>query len=127
MNNFPCPHWMLDTEKEKRGRLQAYMLHDGEPVDGAVLVFAHSFQEAKKIGYRTVRSWTDCEYIDIKGHRIWNDSWLKEHAADQKKLADGEPHVIDNPPCCKGCELWFEELEDSGYCDTCDADREEAA
>lgn len=107
--------------------LKAYSFYDGEPFDGAVLVFAHSFQEGNKIGYRTVRSWTDCDFIDVKGRRIWRDAWLKEHAADQKKLAAGEPHVIDNPPSCKGCELWFDELEDSGYCDTCEADREEAA
>jgi len=107
--------------------LKAYSFHDGEPVDGAVLVFAHNFKEAKRIAYPAVRSWTDCEFIEMKGRHIRHDSWLKANAADQEKLAADEPHVIDNPPTCKGCELWFDELEDSGYCETCAEEREEAA
>lgn len=105
--------------------LKAYSFHDGEPVDGAVLVFAHSFREAKKIAYPVVRGWTDCEYLDVKGFHFPNDAWLKEHAADQRKLAAGEPHVIDNPPTCKGCDLWHDELEESGYCESCAEEREE--
>jgi len=105
--------------------LKAYSFHDGEPTDGAVLVFAHNFQKAKKIAYRAVNSWTGCEFIDVKGHWIRNDAWLKANAANQEKLAADEPHVIDNPPTCKGCELWYAELDAFGYCETCAEEREE--
>lgn len=105
--------------------LKAYSFHDGEPIDGAVLVFAHSFREAKKIAYRSIQSWAGCDFTDVKGFHFRNDAWLKANAADQKKLAADEPHVIDNPPTCKGCELWHDELEESGYCESCAEEREE--
>lgn len=127
VHHFPCPHWTLDIAKEDNAHLKAYSFHDGEPIDGAVLVFAHNFQEAKKIAYRTVNSWTGCDFIDVKGHWIRSDTWLKEHAADKKKLDAGECHVIESPPTCEGCELWHDELDDSGYCETCAEEREEAA
>lgn len=104
--------------------LKAYMIHAGEPVDGAALVFAESFRQAKTIGFRSMVC-DGCEYTDVRGHQLKRDSWLKENAADQSKLAAGEPHVIDNPPACKRCELWFDELEESGYCETCAEERED--
>ena len=33
--------------------LKAYMIHAGEPQDGATLVFAKSFREAKKLGFNS--------------------------------------------------------------------------
>ncbi|KMQ75256.1 hypothetical protein [Marinobacter subterrani] len=107
--------------------LKAYMMHAGEPIDGAALVFAESFRQAKVLAFNQSCVCDGCEYTDIRGHRIGRDAWLKERAADQKKLAAGEPHVIDSPPSCKGCELWFDELEESGYCETCAEEREDAA
>jgi len=104
--------------------LNAYMVHAGEPCDGAALVFSESFRKAKILGFNSSVVCDGCEYTDVRGHRIRHDEWLKQNAADQVKLAAGEPHVIDRPPSCEGCELWFDELFD-GYCETCAEEREE--
>ncbi|MDF0750343.1 hypothetical protein NLU14_08875 [Marinobacter sp. 71-i] len=87
-------------------------------------MFARTHREARALASKFSLCCDGCEYIDVRGHRLWNDEWLKKNAADQVKLAVGEPHVIDSPPSCEGCELWHETLEDSGYCSNCDPDWE---
>ncbi|WP_417518839.1 hypothetical protein [Marinobacter sp.] len=107
--------------------LNAYSFHNGEPIDGAVLVFAPSFKVAKKLAYPVVRDWSGCEYTEVRGYRIRHDEWLKANAADKLKLAARTPHVIESPPACKGCDLWHDELDSSGHCETCAEEREEEA
>ena len=104
--------------------LKAYMIHAGEPADGAALVFANSFREAKKLGWDS-SACDGCDYIDIRGHQLKHDEWLKANAADQAKLAEGLPHVVHQVPACQGCDLWYDELF-SGYCETCSEDQEGA-
>ena len=105
--------------------LKAYSFHDGDPTFCAVLVFAHNFREAKKIGCRAVCSLTGCEFFDVRGFWIRNDGWLKANAANREKLAAGESHVIYSPPPCKCCDMWHDELDAFGYCEACAEDREE--
>jgi len=102
--------------------LKAYMIHAGEPQDGAALVFAVNFREAKKLGFNSCVC-DGGDYIDVRGHQIKSDQWLKINAADKEKLEAGVSHVIDNPPSCKQCELWYDELFD-GFCDSCADDGE---
>lgn len=104
--------------------LKAYSVHDGDPTDLAVLVFAHNFREARNIGYRAVSYLTGCEFLDVRGWWIRNDAWLKANAANQKKLAADEPHTILSPPTCNGCDMWHDELDALGYCETCAEERE---
>ncbi|TDX30797.1 hypothetical protein DFO67_10452 [Modicisalibacter xianhensis] len=102
--------------------MNAYMGHDGEPMDGACLVFANTAKEAKRLASPVIQDWMLCEYIDVRVQRIESPAWLLENAADQEKLARGEPHVVENPPTCNGCELWHDELID-GYCESCEEER----
>ena len=37
--------------------MKAYMGHNGEPEDGACLVFAHSAQEARVLTWRVINDW----------------------------------------------------------------------
>jgi hypothetical protein len=97
--------------------LKAYMIHAGEPQNGAALVFAASFREAKKLGFNSGVC-DGCDYTDVRGHQIKSDQWLKNNAADKEKLGSGVPHIVDSPPSCEQCELWYDELFD-GVCESC--------
>lgn len=97
--------------------LKAYRIHAGEPQDAAALVFAESFRQAKVLGFNSCAC-DGCDYTDVRGDHIKNDGWLKANAADQEKLTEGVPHVIDGPPSCEDCELWYDELF-GGLCESC--------
>ena len=103
--------------------MKAYMMHQGEPWEGAALVFARSHREARTLAFRHASVCDGCDYTDVRGRRLKNGSWLREHAADQDKLAAGIPHVIDTPPSCERCQLWGDEIVD-GYCVSCAEDIE---
>ena len=105
--------------------MRAYMgfSRSGGSHEGAVLIFANTAREAKKVAWGgTLSDICNDEFTDI-GIR-----WLKKEGfaeADKEKLAAGIPHVIDNPTCCEGCELWGVDILDDGYCLDCHADWEE--
>jgi hypothetical protein len=85
--------------------------------EGAILIFAHTAREARNIG------WNDCpfetEFIDFATKRIRNENWLYEEA-DQNKLANGIPHVIDNPKTCLSCGCWGGcPIDDDCLCEPC--------
>jgi len=73
------------------------------PIEGAVLVFANSAKEARKLAYGhclNVDEWTDQAV-----------KWIKDDdtifgLANQQKLNDSIPHVVDCPIDCESCEEW---------------------
>jgi hypothetical protein len=75
------------------------------PEEGAVLIFAHSVREARRVGWNSFGSELTDEYIDFAATRIRKSPWLNEEA-DGLKFANDEPHVIDNPDCCMECGQW---------------------
>lgn len=92
--------------------MRAYMAWAGEPEDGAVLVFAHTSREARRLAADEVQSWTRCDYIDVRVR------WLRSDCAHLREQ-DG-PHVVDNPPSCRDCERWYTEpLDENGRCQAC--------
>jgi len=88
--------------------------------EGAALVFAHTSKEARKVGWNEVGCLFTGEYIDFASTRLRNHDWLFEEA-NQEKLVDDIPHAIDNPKCCKGCEMWGGDsrIGEDGLCDEC--------
>lgn len=92
--------------------MRAYMAHDGEPHDCAILVFARTAREAKRLCYSTLVSFTDCEYTDIRVEWIRND----EHVQTLKR--EDKPHVIDDPDVCDQCMLWGNAPVEGG-CEGC--------
>ena len=102
-------------------QLKPYMASADEPSEGAILVFAHNIKEAKKTAWQSysfLHEACDNEYINMRG------SWMKDcdymfEQADQEKLKNGEPHIIETPIGCKGCEMWGLELDGRGYCESC--------
>lgn len=96
----------------------AYCCSDG-PEQGAVLVFAHTQREARRISYPVLSNFTCAEWIDTTATLIKDSAYLFT-CADQKKLVEDVPHVIDNPPSCVRCERWGTgPLDASGVCEEC--------
>jgi hypothetical protein len=87
----------------------------GEAADGAVLAWAHTAQDARKLAYPAIADWTGCGFIDVRARL------LKEYPAyyETLKLRDG-PHVNDDPPVCPSCGLWGSPRMGAGctYCCT---------
>jgi len=89
--------------------------------EGAVLIFAHNSREAKKVGWNTptfLQTICDDEYINMRVRYLKSSGFLFKEA-NQEKLANDEPHVIESPTCCNGCEMWGYELNKNGYCEDC--------
>ena len=83
------------------GPLRPYMCWAGDPDEGAVLAWAHTAQDARKLAFPAIADWTDAGFIDVRARL------LKQHVEylQTLKLKDA-PHVNDNPPTCAVCDLW---------------------
>jgi len=100
--------------------MKAYMGHSitAGAEEGAILIFAHNCKEARKIGFPDATYLFGSDWIDFRV------KWLKQEAkwlltqADQEKLKNDIPHVIDNPNICTICELWGSPMVD-GICADC--------
>jgi hypothetical protein len=108
--------------------LKHYMAYSrgGGPEEGAVLVLAHTVQEAKRIAWSSptfLQDACDGDYLDLAVTLLKNRPWLDKDA-NQVKLHADIPHVIECPSSCKGCELWGYELNERGYCEDCAEDVE---
>lgn len=103
--------------------MNAYMVYSriAGSLEGAVLAFAHTVQEARKISWRVVDLITD-EWIDVAARRLDHEPWLFDQA-NKEKLAAEIPHVIESPTACKCCETWGHDLDERGLCEAC-ADEE---
>lgn len=104
-------------------KLRAYMVHGGEPIEGSVLVFAHTVQQAKVLGYPDISGWglVD-EFIQVRARWLRNSPWVFDEA-NKDKLAANTPHVIACPTTCKDCGLWGLQLNDDEYCEDCEEER----
>ncbi len=92
--------------------MRPYMVHDGDPHEGAVLAFAWSERQARSIAFPVIRDWNfDATWIDIRAKWMRDKPWIEALHTTQS-----EPFVIDDPPCCSQCELWGFELDDDGKC-----------
>jgi hypothetical protein len=103
--------------------LKPYMGYSrgGGSQEGAVLIFAHSVKEAKKIGYSVLSGMYVEEYIDVAVNLCKDGDHLfdKNYQWSKDKIAKGEAHVVDSPISCKVCNLWGEKLNDNGLCEDC--------
>ena len=103
--------------------LNPYMAHCGEPGEGALLVFARTARDARKLAYPEISGPFDCGYIDVRAEL------LRDHREYLMGLAtEPGPHVLDNPPCCPVCERWGAPILASGKgCGNCYGDDDEEA
>ena len=91
--------------------MRPYMVHEGEPADGAVLAFAWSERQARLIAFPVIRGWSDAEWVHLRAKWMRNAPWI-----DALHTTQTEPFVIESPPCCKHCERWGLELDENGKC-----------
>ena len=86
--------------------------------EGAILVFAHTVQEARKIGWKTgwLKDFCDGEWIDIKASILKPEPWIMKQAISE------ESHSIEIPETCYDCLMWGFELDENGLCESCQED-----
>lgn len=95
--------------------LRPYMCYCGDAEDGAVLAWAHTAPDARKLAYTALADRTDCGFIDVRTRL------LKKHPAyyETLKLTDA-PHVNYDPPVCQVCGLWgHPPLPEGNGCEFC--------
>ncbi len=107
--------------------MKPYMGYDnlGGSAEGAILIFAHTAREAKKVAwgfYSFIQEVCDDEYINLRVTLMKDCDYIFKEA-NQDKLKANTPHVIESPTGCKGCEQWGYELNNEGYCEDCEEEK----
>jgi hypothetical protein len=89
--------------------------HTAGPAEGAVLIFANTVREAKKLAFNTyLNDYCDGEWTDIRATLIKGCDWLWKEK--RKEI----PHVVDCPKACDHCNTWGNsEIGEDGLCDDC--------
>jgi hypothetical protein len=89
------------------------------PVEGAALVFAHSCQEARRVGWKGIGCELTDDYLDLGAKRLYKHDWLYIEG-NPKKLWSDVPHTVDSPRTCSRCELWGQSIiGEDGLCEEC--------
>lgn len=87
-------------------KLKPYIASGGLPEEGALLVFAHTSKEAKKISYQAIMRFDMyCEYTDVRIKLLNGREFLYKYA-DQELLYKNKPHYTSDIPACKQCGYW---------------------
>lgn len=95
--------------------MHPYIAFEGEPSEGAALVFADTVKEAKRKAWRGV-GWLMGDYTDLRVKRLRgaNAEYL-EQLHTQYGI-----DVIDDPPACGRCERWGAPIRNDGHgCGLC--------
>ena len=105
--------------RDYRPPLKPYMAYSREmgAQECAILIFAPTAKEAKKLGWLARDFLTD-EFTDLAVKFLKDEPWIFKDA-NQEKLHLRTPHVIENPSCCKSCEHWGLKLNENGLCEDC--------
>lgn len=96
--------------------MRAYVVHNGDVTQSAVLVFHHTARKARYLGWTVLDSWGVCDdYIEAR------TIWIKDDAYLQTLKVSDLPHYIESPPSCDCCEKWpfHAPLDEEGMCETC--------
>lgn len=100
--------------------LHAWMGFAGDPAEGAVLVFAPDWREAKRLAYVGLLGLFAVDYLDVRCRRLREHGDYLRSLGDAARLAAGVAHVIDDPAGCPGCNTWgIPPTEDGLHCQHC--------
>jgi hypothetical protein len=102
--------------------LKIYMGYDSSlgSEEAAVLIFAHSSKEARKLGWEDMKllhntAWTEMAVLALRRNTV-----ALSQNADPVKLAAGEAHVVTNMSVCPNCYLFGEDgVDENGLCGYC--------
>lgn len=98
--------------------LKAYFCYNKESgaCDCALLVFAFTSQEASYLAYKTAL--LGDEYIEVMAELI-KETFIFKYG-NQEKINKQISHVVDDPPTCEKCGMWYEDHElVDGLCYNC--------
>lgn len=104
--------------------LNAYMGFDSAAGshEGAILIFAKTAKEARKIGWHEMKMLHDTSWVDMAVRRQRKNLTYLYGDGDFIKLKDDVPHVVVDMRVCPSCELWGEdggEPDENGQCGYC--------
>jgi hypothetical protein len=100
--------------------LKAYIAYaNDEPVDGAILVMAHSWKEAKRLSYSWVMGELCVLYTEVTVQWIKNPENSILRSVNKEKYKNNIPHLVNNPISCKECFMWGLELDEDELCCNC--------
>jgi len=105
--------------------MKAYMIFSQEwgSQEVAVLGFANSVKEMKRVAWPIVKYDITDEYIDL-GVRLLPNKEVFFQDGDAIKLENNIPHVVYDPTSCKRCEMWGGLLNEDGLCEGCQEDKD---
>jgi len=88
--------------------------------EAAVLVFANTAREAKKLAWDSVVcDFCDNDWTDLRVNQLKGRPWLF------KEMRKDIPHVVDNPRSCDSCGFWGNsEIGEDGLCEDCREEQE---
>ena len=78
----------------------AFSRYGGAP-EGAILVFAYTAKEARRLAWQSGECLNVDEWIDLAVR--WKRDKSIYALADQEKLQAGLPHIISDPAGCASC------------------------
>jgi len=101
--------------------MKAYMAYSRSvgSLECAFLVFANNAKEAKNLAWNKMPFEVTDDFIDLGIHLIENRPWLFD------EMTSREPHIVASPKTCKRCDMWGYELNEDGYCESCEEEIEE--
>jgi hypothetical protein len=91
--------------------MKMYRGYNGDS-EWAVLIFANSAREAKKLLWKELCLELD-SFIDGRVSLLRDRPWL------EKLKKKDVPHLINDPPSCKACGMWGYEIGEDGICSLC--------
>ncbi len=91
----------MSAEATQDKPLRPYMCFVGDPLDGAILAFAHSAQHARKLAYPNLSEFSDRGFIDVRARLLFDHPEYYQSL----KLQD-VPHINEYPPVCEVCGTW---------------------
>ena len=97
--------------------MKAYMVYDRYigPGEAAMLVFANTAQEARKVSYGL--EWCNSDWT------AWTATLIRDLPDHLKALDDGTVSVVTAPPVCEQCKSWGGHPKGPG-CSLCTEDWE---
>lgn len=97
--------------------MNMYMGYEKDSIsECAVLIFAHTAREAKRLCWPVIRDYCNLlsgDYPDLRVTRLRDHEWLRSEARHDY------PHVIDNPQGCESCCQWGSSEIVEGLCQDC--------
>lgn len=118
--NRPLKVPKLIEQDWAKKKLKAYMACSRAegPVEGAILVIAHTWREARDMAWESGECFNVEDWLDQAVY-VLRDPTRGLALADQEKLRMRIPHIVTQPAHCESCDAWGMGLDSDGACGNC--------